>query len=55
MARVFQHEIDHTNGIVFVDHIKDNKDAFYRLDPNGKLQPLDFDTEIIHNKALWAE
>src|SRR5687768_5258833 len=26
MARVLQHEIDHTNGIVFIDHIKD-KDA----------------------------
>lgn len=23
LARVFQHEIDHTNGLVFVDHIKD--------------------------------
>ena len=23
LARVFQHEIDHTNGIVFIDHIKE--------------------------------
>ena len=27
LARVLQHEIDHTNGIVFIDHIKDKKDA----------------------------
>ena len=29
LARVLQHEIDHTNGILFVDHIRDDKDAFY--------------------------
>lgn len=46
LARVIQHEIDHTNGIVFVDHIRDNKNAFYRLDEKGDLQPLDYDTEI---------
>src|SRR3954470_6443470 len=31
LARIFQHEIDHTNGIMFVDHIKGKKDAFYKL------------------------
>ena len=46
LARVIQHEIDHTNGLVFVDHIRDKKDAFYRLDEKGELQPLDYDTEI---------
>lgn len=46
LARVIQHEIDHTKGIVFVDHIKDNKDAFYELDEQGELQPLDYDTHI---------
>ena len=29
LARVLQHEIDHCNGVVFIDHIKDKKDAFY--------------------------
>jgi peptide deformylase len=24
LARIFQHEIDHTNGIVFIDHIQDD-------------------------------
>lgn len=42
LARVLQHEIDHTNGIVFVDHIKDHPDAFYKLDGDGKLIQLDY-------------
>lgn len=46
LARVIQHEIDHTNGIVFVDHIKHDKDAFYTLDEKGELQPLDYDKNI---------
>lgn len=39
LARVFQHEIDHTNGIVFVDRIKDPKKLF-RLKDDGKFIPL---------------
>ena len=54
LARVFQHEIDHTNGVVFVDHIKDDPDAFYVLDNDGKLQPLDYKTEIENNAELWG-
>ena len=46
LARVIQHEIDHTNGIVFVDHIQHKKDAFYSLDEDGELQPLDYDKDI---------
>lgn len=54
LARVIQHEIDHTNGIVFIDHIKDDKDAFYTLDDKGELQPLDYDTCIKDNAELWG-
>lgn len=43
LARVFQHEIDHTNGIMFIDHIKDNPEAFYQLTDEGKLEKLDYD------------
>ncbi len=43
LARVLQHEIDHTNGIVFIDHIKNKKDAFYKLDSEGELQSLDYE------------
>lgn len=53
LARVLQHEIDHTNGIVFIDHIKDNKDAFYTLDSKGELQPLNYDADIAKNTILW--
>lgn len=40
LARVIQHEIDHTNGCMFVDYIKDQAEAFYKLDEHGKLIPL---------------
>ena len=53
LARVLQHEIDHTNGIVFVDHIRDQKDAFYRLNDKGELDPLDYDTHVKDNTNLW--
>lgn len=38
LARVLQHEIDHTNGILFVDHVK-QKDGFFHLDADGHLVP----------------
>ncbi len=53
LARVLQHEIDHTNGVVFIDHIHDKKDAFYRLNDKGELDPLDYDTHVKDNHDLW--
>lgn len=53
LARVLQHEIDHTKGIVFVDHIKDNKDAFYTLTKKGSLEKLDYDEAVTQNRILW--
>ena len=53
LARVVQHEIDHTNGLVFIDHIRDQKDAFFTLDQKGELQPLHYDTDIAENHILW--
>ncbi len=43
LARIFQHEVDHTNGIMFVDHLKNHKDAFYKLTDDGKLEPLAYE------------
>lgn len=43
LSMLFQHEIDHTNGICFVDHIKDQKEAFYTLTDKGELEPVDYD------------
>lgn len=55
LARIFQHEIDHTNGIVFIDHLIDDPEAFFQLDEDGKLQPLDYDDNIKGNKTLWGK
>lgn len=55
LARVIQHEIDHTNGMLFVDRIKENEDAFYKLDEDGELQPLSYETDIKNNTNLWSD
>lgn len=53
LARIFQHEIDHTNGLMFIDHIKDKTDAFFKLMPDGKLEQLDYEKDIRDNRILW--
>lgn len=53
LARIFQHEIDHTNGVVFIDHIRDEPEAFYKLDTDGKLEKLDYGADIASNTLLW--
>jgi peptide deformylase len=53
LARVFQHEIDHTNGTVFIDHIKDEPKSFFKLANNGHLEPLDYEKDIRDNRILW--
>lgn len=55
LARTILHEIDHLNGILFIDHIKGQKDAFYRLNDKGDLVPVDYDTEIANNKDLFPD
>ncbi len=37
LSRVLQHEVDHTNGICFVDHISHDQDAFSVLTKSGDL------------------
>ncbi len=37
LSRVLQHEVDHTNGICFVDHIAHSQDAFSVLTKSGDL------------------
>ncbi|HUC89924.1 MAG TPA: peptide deformylase [Patescibacteria group bacterium] len=53
LARVLQHEIDHTNGKVFIDHIKDSPNAFFNLKKDGQLEKLDYDKKIRDNSILW--
>lgn len=43
LARVIQHEVDHLQGTVFVDHLEDKPDAFYKLSNEGKLEPIDYE------------
>lgn len=42
LAEVFQHEIDHLNGIVFVDRVEDPSKLF-EIRPDGQLAPLPAD------------
>lgn len=44
LSMLLQHEIDHVNGITFVDHIDQDKEAFYTLNDNGDLEKVDYDT-----------
>ena len=46
IARSLQHEIDHTNGICFVDHISDQKDAFFILTESGDLKPYSYEKVV---------
>lgn len=56
LARTLQHEIDHLNGILFIDHIRDDADAFYRMNDKGDLEPVtDYEGEIKNNPDLWGD
>jgi peptide deformylase len=53
LARIFQHEVDHCDGLVFIDRIKGRTEAFFNLDDDGKLQPLDYKKDVEQNIILW--
>lgn len=53
LARLLQHEVDHTNGKVFLDHIKGKAGAFYRLGSEGQLEQLDYEKDIKNSRILW--
>lgn len=53
LARTLQHEVDHNNGVLFIDHIRDEQKAFFKLDEKGELQPLDYEKHIKDNPILW--
>lgn len=52
LARTLQHEIDHTNGIVYIDRIKDDPEAFFNLDEDGHLHPVKHE-EVAASSILW--
>lgn len=43
LARVFQHEIDHVNGLLFVDHIEGKEESFYKITNEGKLEGIPYE------------
>ena len=53
LARVIQHEVDHLNGKLFIDHIKDNPKAFFALGQDGNLIELDYEKDIKYSSILW--
>lgn len=56
LARTLLHEIDHLDGILFIDHIRDDADAFYRMNDKGELEKVtDYETEIKNNSDLFPE
>ena len=51
LARTLLHEIDHLDGILFIDHIRDDKDAVYLMNDKGDVEPIkDYEKEILNNK-----
>lgn len=55
LARTIMHEIDHLDGILFIDHVKDDKKAFYKMTDGGDLEPIDYDKEIKGNADLFPD
>lgn len=56
LARTLQHEIDHLEGVLFIDLIKDKPEAwFYIDDEDGELKPVEDFSEVRDNKDLWPD
>lgn len=53
LARVLQHEIDHLNGLLFIDHIKDDPEAFYKITEDGSLEKLPY--EQVQQTGIFGE
>jgi peptide deformylase len=51
LARVIQHEVDHLNGTLFIDHIENDPEAFYKITQSGKLEKLPY--EQIQNSNIF--
>ena len=56
LSRTLQHEIDHLEGILFIDHVRNDPKAFSRMNNKGDLEPIkDYETEVKNNKDLWPD
>lgn len=55
LSRTLQHEIDHLEGILFIDHVKDDPEAFAHMNSKGDLEPANYEKEVKGNKDLWPD
>ena len=55
LTRTLLHEIDHLDGVLFIDYIKDEKDAWFELDNKGDIVPIDYETRVKNNKDLFPD
>lgn len=56
LARTLLHEIDHLDGVLFIDHIRNNRKAFYTMDDKGNFVPVtDYEKLVRNNPELWGE
>lgn len=55
LARTLLHEIDHLDGVLFIDHIKDQPDAWFELDDKGEIAPVDYLARVKNNPDLFPD
>lgn len=55
LARTLLHEIDHLDGLLFIDHIKDQPDAWFELDDKGEIIPVDYLARVKNNPDLFPD
>ena len=55
LARTLLHEIDHLDGVLFIDHIKDQPDAWFELDDKGEITPVDYLARVKNNPDLFPD
>jgi hypothetical protein len=48
-----QHEVDHLNGLLFIDHIEYEPDEFYKITEEGKLEKLPY--EQVQKAGIFRE
>ena len=53
LARTLLHEIDHLDGILFIDRIKNEKDAFFEMNDKGDIVPISYEERVLNNKELF--
>ena len=55
LARILLHEIDHLDGILFVDRIKGKSDTLFNLDDKGELKPIPKDEVKKYEATIFGK